>query len=129
MQFVVGKLKAVVVQESRPDAHRLRASASGSSVDGEEDAPSAHESVDEQMRKSREKIIHTFASLQKILGQLCFCKLPFGSPVVKEVSMNEKQQVTVTATLATVHTMSTWVHMCFFARIPGKISVIFLTGH
>ena len=27
------------------------------------------------------------------------------------------------------HTMSTWVHMCIFARIPSQIPVIFLTGH
>ena len=27
------------------------------------------------------------------------------------------------------HTTSTWVHVCIFARIPGWISVLFLTGH
>ena len=85
IQFVIGKLKAVVVQESRPEANRLRASCSTASVD-EGDSGLDH-SVDEQMRKSREKIIHTLTNIQKILGQFCFCKLPFGSPVVKEVTL------------------------------------------
>ena len=73
IQFVIGKLKAVILESRQNASSTPRPTTTTTSNDDDdsddETTSELDDTVQDQMRKSRESIIITFAQIQKILGR------------------------------------------------------------